>query len=46
MVTGVTEGFTRRLEINGVGYRAMRVGDMLMFQLGYSTRSPSRRLPA
>jgi large subunit ribosomal protein L6 len=36
MVTGVTEGFTRRLEINGVGYRAMRVGDMLMFQLGYS----------
>ena len=36
MVTGVTEGFTRRLEINGVGYRAMRVGDMLMFQLGFS----------
>ena len=36
MVTGVTTGFTRRLEINGVGYRAMRVGDMLMFQLGYS----------
>jgi len=36
MVVGVTEGFTRRLEINGVGYRAMRVGDMLMFQLGFS----------
>jgi large subunit ribosomal protein L6 len=36
MATGVTDGFTRRLEINGVGYRAMRVGDMLMFQLGYS----------
>jgi len=36
MVIGVTDGFTRRLEINGVGYRAMRVGDMLMFQLGYS----------
>jgi large subunit ribosomal protein L6 len=36
MVTGVTDGFTRRLEINGVGYRAMRVGDMLMFQLGFS----------
>ena len=36
MVTGVTEGFTRRLEINGVGYRAMKVGDMVMFQLGFS----------
>jgi large subunit ribosomal protein L6 len=36
MVVGVTEGYTRRLEINGVGYRAMRVGDMLMFQLGFS----------
>ena len=36
MVTGVTDGYTRRLEINGVGYRAMRVGDMLMFQLGFS----------
>lgn len=36
MVTGVTEGFSKRLEINGVGYRAMRVGDMLMFQLGFS----------
>jgi large subunit ribosomal protein L6 len=36
MVTGVTEGFTRRLEINGVGYRAMRAGDMVMFQLGFS----------
>ena len=36
MVTGVTTGFTRRLEINGVGYRAMRAGDMVMFQLGFS----------
>jgi large subunit ribosomal protein L6 len=36
MVTGVTEGFTRRLEINGVGYRAMKAGDMVMFQLGFS----------
>ena len=36
MVTGVTEGFTRRLEINGVGYRAMKVGDMVMLQLGFS----------
>ena len=36
MVTGVTEGFTRRLEINGVGYRAQKVGDLIMFQLGFS----------
>ncbi|MCC6176736.1 MAG: 50S ribosomal protein L6 [Chloroflexi bacterium] len=36
MVTGVTDGFTRRLEINGVGYRAMKVGDMVMFQVGFS----------
>jgi large subunit ribosomal protein L6 len=36
MVTGVTTGFTRRLEINGVGYRAMKAGDLVMFQLGFS----------
>ncbi len=36
MVTGVTEGFTRRLEINGVGYRAMKTGALVMFQVGYS----------
>jgi large subunit ribosomal protein L6 len=36
MVTGVTDGFTRRLEINGVGYRAQKVGDLVMFQVGYS----------
>jgi large subunit ribosomal protein L6 len=36
MVTGVTTGFTRRLEINGVGYRAMRAGDLVMFQVGFS----------
>ena len=36
MVTGVSEGFSRRLEINGVGYRVQRAGDMVMFQLGFS----------
>jgi large subunit ribosomal protein L6 len=36
MVIGVTTGFTRRLEINGVGYRAMKAGEMVMFQVGYS----------
>ncbi len=36
MVTGVTTGFTRQLEINGVGYRVAKVGDNLVFQVGYS----------
>lgn len=36
MVTGVTTGFTRKLEINGTGYRVMKVGDNLVFQVGYS----------
>ena len=36
MVTGVSEGFTRILEINGVGYRAEAKGDKLNLSLGYS----------
>ena len=36
MVRGVSEGFTRRLEINGVGYRAEVSGKKLTLQLGYS----------
>ena len=36
MVTGVAEGFTRRLEISGVGYRAAVDGRILNLQLGYS----------
>ena len=36
MVTGVSEGFSRQLEINGVGYRAAVQGDKLSLQLGYS----------
>ena len=36
MVNGVSQGFTRSLEINGVGYRAAVDGDMLNLQLGYS----------
>ena len=36
MVTGVSEGFTRQLEINGVGYRAAVQGNALTLQLGYS----------
>ena len=36
LVTGVTEGFTKVLEINGVGYRAQAQGRKLRLQLGYS----------
>lgn len=36
MVTGVTEGFSKRLEINGVGYRAAKQGNKLALTLGYS----------
>jgi large subunit ribosomal protein L6 len=36
MVTGVTDGFERRLEIQGVGYRAAMRGSDLEMQLGYS----------
>jgi large subunit ribosomal protein L6 len=36
LVTGVTEGFTKVLEINGVGYRAQSQGKNLRLQLGYS----------
>jgi large subunit ribosomal protein L6 len=36
MVTGVTKGFERALEINGVGYRAELKGDILNLSLGYS----------
>ena len=36
LVTGVTEGFTKVLEITGVGYRAAAQGQNLRLQLGYS----------
>lgn len=36
MVVGVTDGFTRNLAINGVGYRAELKGSSLMLNLGYS----------
>jgi len=35
-VTGVTEGFKKELEINGVGYRARMNGNVLNMTLGYS----------
>ena len=36
LVTGVSEGFTKVLEISGVGYRAQAQGKNLRLQLGYS----------
>ncbi len=36
MVVGVTTGYTKQLEIHGVGYRAAKVGENLIIQVGYS----------
>ena len=36
MVIGVTEGFSKTLEINGVGYRAAKEGQNLVMHLGFS----------
>ncbi len=36
MVTGVADGYTKTLEINGVGYRAEKSGKKLTLHLGYS----------
>ena len=36
MVVGVTKGFEKKLEINGVGYRAQKEGKNLVMNLGYS----------
>ncbi len=36
MVTGVTEGFTRKLDLVGIGYRAEMKGNTLVMMLGYS----------
>ena len=36
MVVGVSEGFTKELQINGVGYKAQKQGNKVIFNLGYS----------
>ncbi|MDO4276834.1 MAG: 50S ribosomal protein L6 [Eubacteriales bacterium] len=36
MVTGVSAGFTKELEVNGVGYKAAKQGKKLVLNLGYS----------
>ena len=40
MVEGVTEGFEKQLEIQGVGYRVQAQGSDLVFSLGYSHQIP------
>ena len=36
MVVGVTDGFEKKLEVNGVGYRAQKKGKEITFNLGFS----------
>ena len=36
MVIGVTNGFEKTLEVNGIGYRAQKQGNKLVLTLGYS----------
>ena len=36
MVTGLTEGFTKSLEVVGVGYRVQKSGDKIVINVGYS----------
>ncbi len=36
MITGVTEGYSKELEVNGVGYRVQKQGSNLVMNLGYS----------
>ena len=36
LVVGVTDGYQKKLEVNGVGYRAAKAGNVLTLSLGYS----------
>jgi len=45
MVTGVTKGFEKRLEIIGVGYRAQASGNKITLALGYSHPIEHKALP-
>ena len=45
MVTGVTTGFSKELEINGVGYRAQKQGNKLVMSLGYSHSVEMEEIP-
>ena len=45
MVVGVTHGFEKKLEINGVGYRAAKEGKNLVMNLGYSHQVTMDEIP-
>ena len=45
MVEGVTKGFSKTLEINGVGYRAAKEGNKLVLNVGYSHQVNVEEIP-
>ena len=45
MVVGVTEGFKKELEVNGVGYRVAKEGNKLVMNLGYSHQVTMEEIP-
>ena len=45
MVIGVTEGYKKELEVNGVGYRVQKQGDTLVMNLGYSHQVFVKEVP-
>lgn len=45
MVQGVTAGFTKELEINGVGYRVAKQGNKVVMNLGYSHQVEMEEIP-
>ena len=45
MVEGVEKGFSKQLEVNGVGYRAEKKGDKLVMRLGFSHEVIMEEIP-
>ena len=45
MVVGVTEGFKKELDVNGVGYRVAKEGNKLVMNLGYSHQVVVEEIP-
>ena len=45
MVVGVTEGFKKELDVNGVGYRVQKQGNQLIMNLGYSHQVIMEEIP-
>ena len=45
MVEGVTNGFSKTLEVNGVGYRAAKEGNKLVLNIGYSHQFNVEEIP-